>query len=406
MIDYPQTLEPIFTKLQEHNIRPIIVGGFVRDALLHQNSHDIDIELYNIASLHEVESLLAPFGSLNSVGKSFGVVKLLYKGLDLDFSLPRQDSKQASGHKGFVITIDNTLSFKEAARRRDFTMNAIGFDVKSKKILDPYRGKIDLHRRILRAVDLRTFGEDPLRVLRVAVFASRFECRVEAHLYKLCKKMVALGILQELPKERIFAEITKIFLRSNKPSIALQLFEKMGAFTFFAELKTLTNDQKKTLYAALDRAPKDLIIRLALLCSFFTNNQTLSFLKRVTEDKKLTNTVIALTTQSFDLDNYSDYDLYKLATQCDLRSYINYLKALNPKKKASIEGLTMQIEQLGLFKAPLKPLLGGKDLIKAGLKPSKAFQTILQEAYEKQMRGVLATKEDALEWLQRGFILS
>ncbi|HIP14674.1 MAG TPA: CCA tRNA nucleotidyltransferase, partial [Sulfurimonas autotrophica] len=114
MITYPQSLNTIFNKLYKYHIQPVIVGGYIRDALVDIPSNDIDIELYGIDSLQKVEKILQEFGKINSVGKSFGVCKLLYKNLDLDFSLPRKDNKIASGHQGFQIIIDTHLNFKTA----------------------------------------------------------------------------------------------------------------------------------------------------------------------------------------------------------------------------------------------------------------------------------------------------
>ena len=136
MIDYPKKLNIIFDKLLSNSIKPIIVGGFVRDFLLDLESKDIDIELYGINSFSKLEKILKEFGDVISVGKSFGVCKLKFNNLDLDFSLPRIDSKIDKGHKGFQIVIDSSLDFKTATSRRDFTINAIGYDVISKKILE------------------------------------------------------------------------------------------------------------------------------------------------------------------------------------------------------------------------------------------------------------------------------
>ncbi|MDQ1337773.1 MAG: hypothetical protein QG617_740, partial [Campylobacterota bacterium] len=172
MIDYPDKLNIIFEKLKSHRIRPVIVGGFIRDSLFKIESKDIDIELYGALTFKKLQKILQEFGTVNIVGKSFGVCKLKFEDYDLDFSFPRRDSKIRSGHRGFDVTIDSTLDFKTAASRRDFTINAIGYDVVEKKVLDPYNGINDLKEKILRAVDEKSFAEDPLRVLRAAQFCA------------------------------------------------------------------------------------------------------------------------------------------------------------------------------------------------------------------------------------------
>ena len=150
--------------------RALIVGGWVRDRLLGRDAKDVDLEVYGL-SADRLKEVLASFGSVNTVGESFTV----YKVADLDVSLPRRESKNGRGHRGFEVTGDPELSIEEAARRRDFTINAIAWDPLIEEYLDPFNGRADLEHRLLRAVDVRTFGEDSLRVLRAVQFAARFD---------------------------------------------------------------------------------------------------------------------------------------------------------------------------------------------------------------------------------------
>jgi tRNA nucleotidyltransferase/poly(A) polymerase len=94
-------------------------------------------------------------------------------------SLPRRDSKAGRGHRGFVVTGDPDMSIAEAARRRDFTVNAISRDPLTGEHFDPFDGRRDLERRLLRVVDPQTFGDDSLRVLRAVQFAARFGFTIE-----------------------------------------------------------------------------------------------------------------------------------------------------------------------------------------------------------------------------------
>ncbi len=236
MISLPPELHPILAALWAHQITPIVVGGYVRDALLGIDSKDIDIELYNLRSLDEIEQILKPFGKLNLVGKSFGVIKLHTKELEIDFSPPRTESKHTAGHKGFEIHCDFSLDFMTAARRRDFTINAIGYNPQTKTLLDPYNGIDDLQNKRLVCVDEKTFVEDPLRPLRAIQFAARFDLTCDPKLLNLCREMIAKGALEELPKERIFEEFKKLFLLAPKPSIGMELLREMGGLPFFAPL--------------------------------------------------------------------------------------------------------------------------------------------------------------------------
>ncbi len=413
--EYPNRLNIIFDKLNNYHIKPIIVGGFVRDFFLGIDSKDIDIELYGIDSLEKVEKILQEFGKVNSVGKSFGVSKLLYEDLDLDFSLPRSDSKTAAGHKGFTVEVNPHLDFKSAAKRRDFTMNTIAYDVLHQNILDPYNGIDDLNNKLLQAVDLEKFGEDPLRVLRAVTFAARFNLTIEKNLFALCKDLIEKDVLKELPKERIFQEIKKILLLVAKPSEAFVLLQDLSGFKFFTEFSSLDEKAFSSLLASINRAKiyaqltecqNRVPLLLAVLCCNFSHAERDSFLNRLTSDKTLTQNVLTLTSLSFELQDITNYTVYKLAKEVNIKLYLLYLYALYPQKKSAVMELEQRAKKLAVLEKKLKPLLQGRDLIKAGLKPSKAFASLLNECYELQMQEELRTKEEALKWLERRVVLS
>ena len=212
--------------------RALVVGGWVRDHLLAVRSKDVDIEVHDLDA-DRLESLLADFGSVHAVGRAFGVFRV--GGIDVDFSLPRRDSKRGPGHRGFDVTPDPSLGFAEAARRRDLTVNSIGLDPLTGEVLDPHGGRRDLERRVLRATDPERFPEDPLRGLRVAQLAARLEMEPDEELVALCRTLD----LGELSGERVFDELAKLLLRATRPSIGLRFLEDTGQLRFFPELDAL-----------------------------------------------------------------------------------------------------------------------------------------------------------------------
>jgi len=212
--------------------RALVVGGYVRDRLLGIESKDLDIEVFGL-SFEELERLLSTFGDVIHIGKAFGVFRV--KGIDIDFSLPRRDSKVRPGHTGFVVTYDKGMSFAEAARRRDLTINSIGLDPLTGDYLDPHGGRRDLREKRLRATDPHHFPEDPLRGLRVAGFAARFEMAPDDELKKLCSRLD----FSELSAERVFGELEKLLLRSEKPSIGFELLRETALLRFFPEIQAL-----------------------------------------------------------------------------------------------------------------------------------------------------------------------
>ena len=246
--------------------RAFVVGGYVRDLVRRQPSKEFDIEVYGMA-LDALRELLARHGSVLSVGRAFGVLRL--KELNADFSLPRRDSKVAPGHRGFEIDCDPNLDFRTAARRRDLTVNSMGLDILNGEISDPYGGRRDLERGVLRAVDPDTFAEDPLRGLRVAQFSARFDMRADAPLVELCGRLD----LREVSPERVFGEFRKLLLKGARPSLGLTFLRDSTLLRFFPELEALTHDSawSETL-TAVDRsaalrqdADDDLVQMLAVL---------------------------------------------------------------------------------------------------------------------------------------------
>src|SRR5437588_1540190 len=163
--------------------RALIVGGWVRDRMMGVDApKNVDLEVFGVPA-DRLRQLLETLGRVEAVGESFQVYKLG----DIDVSLPRRDSKAGRGHRGFVVVGDPDMSIDEAARRRDFTINAMSLDPLTEEIFDPFDGAGDLERRRLRVVDPRTFSDDSLRVLRAVQFAARFAFALDPESAALCR---------------------------------------------------------------------------------------------------------------------------------------------------------------------------------------------------------------------------
>jgi tRNA nucleotidyltransferase (CCA-adding enzyme) len=377
------------------------VGGYIRDYFLGHTSKDIDIELYGIASLEMVENLLKEFGEVNSVGKSFGVVKLKYENLEIDFSLPRKDSKVSAGHKGFQVLTDANLDFATAASRRDFKMNAIGYDIFEKKIIDPFDGRKDIAEKRISAVEAEKFQEDPLRILRAVQFAARLAFRLDRALFELCKNMLAAHALDELPQERIYEEIKKLLLKSQKPSLGFTLLKQLESTLYFSEFDAVLPSLD---FLALQNIEdeKKLTLMFSLLCLHF-KKEALCFLQQLTKHKILLHQVDSFreAKKSFDEESLSDYAIYSLATQVEIDSFLSLLDALYlGKKQQLLEEIRQRALALGVLYKKAPPLIQGKDLIALGLKPSKEFSWLLKRAYTAQLHSKFSDKKEALKWLK------
>ena len=230
----PPPLPEVVKAIDQAGGRAVAVGGYVRDWLLGETPQDLDVEVFGL-QLDALKHLLRRFGRVAEVGRAFGVLRLA--GPDVDFSLPRRDSKVGPGHRGFDVTTDPALDFATAARRRDLTINSMGLNLVSGEVLDPHGGRRDLEARALRAVDADTFPEDPLRALRVAQFAARFQMRPDIVLVALCATLD----LREVSPERAFEEFRKLLLLGAKPSLGLAFLREAALLRWFPELDALVD---------------------------------------------------------------------------------------------------------------------------------------------------------------------
>jgi tRNA nucleotidyltransferase (CCA-adding enzyme) len=235
-------LDPIFSAIRYAGGRPLIVGGWVRDLVLVKCSKDLDVEVYGIDG-STLAAVLSTFGQVDWVGASFGVFKL--HGLDVDFSLPRRESKTGAGHRGFEVTPDPTMTVTEAAARRDFTMNAMAYDLLTHEIIDPFGGQDDLVAGVLRHTS-EHFGEDPLRVLRAFQFVGRFGLTVHADTLLACRYLLSQA--PELAAERVWGEWWKWATRSEYPASALGFLLSCGWLDLYPELARLVGFEQDPVW--------------------------------------------------------------------------------------------------------------------------------------------------------------
>jgi tRNA nucleotidyltransferase (CCA-adding enzyme) len=215
------------------------VGGYVRDLLRGIRSEDVDI-LITHHPLEEIIKKIGPYGRVDLVGKSFGVIKFTINRKTYDIALPRKDiSKRAEvkGHKDFLISADPDLPLEKDLERRDFRCNSIALRLADDKIIDPFHGSSDIQAKTIRLTNPEAFPEDPLRVLRVARFASVLQFTVSAEIYDISKEIDLTG----LSVERVNEELFKILLLSPVPSVGLEELFKLSALRqLFPELYLLT----------------------------------------------------------------------------------------------------------------------------------------------------------------------
>ena len=438
----PKILEDILINLQELGATPILVGGCVRDYFLNIPVKDYDVEIFGIDCFEIIEKSLKKYGSVKLVGKSFGVLTLRVDEYDFDFALPRIEKKTGNTHQDFEVITNANLSFKEAAIRRDFTINAIGYDFSKKEFLDPFNGINDLRNKTIKHIDDDTFIEDSLRVYRAVGFASRFDFKIEEKTKVLCKQIVLNDELKYLPKERIYEELKKLFLKSSKPSIGFELIRELGILKYFPELEVLINCIQELEYhpegdvwihtmMCLDEMArilkeenikdeyKKLYLFYAILChdfgkpfctkevngkitSFKHENlgiePTISFLSKLTNEKKFIEIVCSLVK-----NHLAPFQLYlaesslKAIKRLSLKVNIEDLclvcladclgRDISDKDKCpkATSWLLNSAKELNIQNKAIAPLVQGRDLIALGYKPSKKFKDILDFAFDLQL---------------------
>ncbi|MCT7634164.1 CCA tRNA nucleotidyltransferase [Aliarcobacter butzleri] len=373
----------------------MLVGGCVRDSFLNKKIKDYDVEIFNFDSLEILEKSLKKFGNVNLVGKSFGVLTLKIDEYDFDFSLPRIEKKVGNSHTDFEVSTNANLSFKEAAIRRDFTINAIGYDYFKNEILDPFGGMNDLKNKIIKHIDDKTFVEDSLRVYRSVQFASRFEFKIDENTKILCKKIVSSGELKFLPKERVFEELKKLFLKSKKPSLGLNLLKEFNIMNIEQNLEEIDN----LAFILKDKNYDDfrkLYLFYSCLCKGMNEDKTFSFIKNLTDDKKFIKNILILNETNLTND-------IKILKRLSLKLKLEDLIVLNQAFGNTISLEVLEIlKSLDILNTPIKPLVLGKDLIKLGFVPSEKFKEILDFAFDLQIEDDLS-KSNIIEKIRQQY---
>jgi tRNA nucleotidyltransferase (CCA-adding enzyme) len=435
----------IATAVRDAGGRAFFVGGWVRDRIMGRTSQNVDIEVFGLPA-DRLRSLLESAGRVESVGASFQVFKLG----DLDVSLPRRDSRSGRGHKGFEVTGDPSMSIEDAARRRDFRVNAILWDPLTEQYDDPFDGRGDIARRVLRVVDPATFTDDSLRALRAIQFAARFGFTLDDQARMLCRSMP----LDDLPAERIWGEVEKLLL-APKPSAGLALALELEIVAkLFPELKALDGcpqepewhpegdvwvhtlqvvDQARLRIDDLPR-PQQIAIMLGALChdlgkprvtKFFEGRirshdheaqgvePTMSLLVRLNvhsiDGYDVRGQVAGFTSQHLQpgawykrKDEVGDGAFRRLAAKVDLELLARLAKAdcLGRAPGAfdctAMDWFLERARQLGVEHKPPGPILLGRHLLELGLTPGPRVGEILKAVYELQMDGTVTTLEQAI----------
>lgn len=231
----PAEIQIVSRRVAASGGRANLVGGAVVDLLQGGLPKDWDIEIFGM-SFSQISEVFSDFHP-DLVGRAFGVVKICPNGVDVDLCVPRKDNHVGAGHTDVECLLDPRMTTTEAARRRDFTINARAIDLATGELIDPFGGLADLAAGVLRATDPAFFVQDPLRGLRAVQLISRKAQIVDPGTFELIRQMSRA--CSALPKERLWGEFQKLLLKGSRPSRGLELFRATGWIDHFPELTAL-----------------------------------------------------------------------------------------------------------------------------------------------------------------------
>lgn len=434
----------------ERGGRAVAVGGFVRDRLLGLEAKDLDLEVFGLAEA-ELRAVLAALGPVVPAGRQFPVYKLGR----IDVALPRRESKAGRGHTGFEVRGDPFMTFEEAARRRDFTINAVGWDPLTNEYLDPFGGRRDLEARLLRLVDPATFADDSLRVLRGLQFAARFELAMDEATRAICRSIR----LDDLPAERVWGELEKLLLVARRPSIGFALARELGVVEqILPEMVPLYTcpqdpewhpegdvwthtllvlDEARRRNDDLDR-PRLAAIMLGAACHDLGKPETTIVIDGRVKSPGHEAAGVPHATRVLDRLNVHTLDGYdvrgqvlglvaehlrpsafyqarevvgdgafrRLARRVDLELLARLARADCHGRAGTFDCRAMdwfleRARALGVEHRPPAPILLGRHLLALGVPPGPAMGRILRAVYEAQLDGEVATLEEAVEAARR-----
>ena len=433
--------------------RCLIVGGWVRDHILGIDSKDLDIEIYGL-NYSEIVAALSPDFHVDLVGQSFGVVKVDNQ---IDVSIPRRENKNGVGHKGFDIRIDPNMTVKEAAIRRDFTVNSIAMTLNG-EFIDPFNGRADLEKKVLRACS-DAFRDDPLRVLRGMQFAARFGFLMDDRTILMCKEL--LREYDTIAKERVFHEWKKWAIKGKYPKLGLDVLYKTDWIKKYPVLKSMAKTPQDPTWhpegdvfnhtgyvcnVATDIANREnldendrLILLFSALCHDMGKPSTTlksdegrwiapkhadigvsftkKFLTQIHGPVWLSERVCPLVKEhmahvSHTGNDPSDRTIRRLANRlapATMRLWAMVCEADASgrpplPRKNPVERWVSVANKLAIEDQRPKPILMGRHLLSLGMKPGQEMGTVLAEAFEHQLDGNFSDLPGAIQWAKIRFV--
>ena len=420
------------------NAQLFLVGGAIRDAILGKRNKDFDFVICGL-SKERVEEWFHSRGRIDEKGRNFGVYKFLPEGHSpkttefVDIALPRSEHTAEGGMGGardFDVEIDENLPIEKDLARRDFTINAMSFDVRESKIVDPFGGMQDLKQGVIKAVGdpKERFDEDMSRLLRAIRFSAQLDFDIESETWKALKqKMPDINNTRPhhkksgemefvVPRETIGKELAKAIKRG--PKKALKLMRDSGVFLLLLpQVHEAIQAEQDYLDPILSSEPDDLTITLALL---LRNTPAKNVRKQLAEagftslptgvDVRVKEDDVAWIVDRLENTEADEKPDHIPASQFE-RIYMNprgdrYLEVLITLGRTEVVKIIRKRqneiqEKWQVEKNEKIPvLISGRDVISAGVQPGPKIRELLEQIRDRQLEGEILTREAALKLLK------
>lgn len=419
--------------LREHpNASLYLVGGAVRDALLDRPMKDVDFD-FVIRGLapERMEEWFRARGEINLVGEHFGVYKFMPYGFSsadiafIDIALPRTEAVATGslgGYRDFDVQSDPTLPIEQDLARRDFTMNAIAFEVRMKELVDPFDGQADIQAKLVRAVGNphERFREDLTRILRALRFAAELGCTIEEKTFEALKaeaqnlnqqRTVDAKVVFVVPREVIGEELVKMLARA--PAQAAAQLHRSGVLDIL-----IPQLDQKALTPLSDARPGEPLVCVALLLRSLAEEElghTIHFagLDRLDRHSSLridprdVHALVRALNRHLGVQDVTGMPASEFE-----RLFMNeraeaLMRCLELTKQDAVaqaaRARRKEIEERWLVDRdePIAPLLSGQDVLAKGVELGPMVRLWLDRVRDEQLDGTLMRREDALGWLEQ-----
>ena len=403
----------IIKTLRDAGHEALLAGGCVRDMLMNHEPSD-----YDVATDATPEVVMSLFRRTIPVGVSFGVVRVLGpKGIgEVEVATFRSDGEYRDGRRPESVTFGNA---RDDAMRRDFTINGMFYDPIAKEVIDYVGGRDDLSRRVIRAIGnpRERFAEDKLRLLRAIRFASRLEFAIEPETWDAIVEMAPE--VTQVSVERITQEWRRMIV-DRRRAIAMTLARDAGLIAaILPELEAVADRPVSTfegdgttwsvtldiLRWLPDWSPDGPSFPLAMAAlmhriePFEAVDEVARRLKLSTEERGRIVWLVLRIESLWEVSRGTRARLKRLLGEPGIEDLLALGTAVGQVIRRDIR----QVDFLRYYlrdqpDGPINPppLISGRDLIEAGLKPGPEFSAILDRVRDAQLEGTIATKDEAI----------